>query len=135
MRARANSSPTAPASTIWPAYMTMARSAISATRLRLCVMNRIAMPVCCCSRFRWSTICAWMVTSSAVVGSSAISSEGWLAGGIPILNGGERLDGALVRGARRDPLMHPHRLDHLRADREHRVQRRHRLLEDHGDVV
>ena len=39
-------------------------------------MNRMLMPVSACRRRISSRICAWMVTSSAVVGSSAISSVG-----------------------------------------------------------
>ena len=39
-------------------------------------MNRIAMPRVSRNRRKMSRICAWMVTSSAVVGSSAISSSG-----------------------------------------------------------
>ena len=47
-----------------------------ATTPRLCVMNRMLMPVSACSLRISSRICAWIVTSSAVVGSSAISSVG-----------------------------------------------------------
>ena len=41
-------------------------------------------PQLCCSRRIRSRICAWIVTSSAVVGSSAISSFGWHASAIAI---------------------------------------------------
>ena len=40
-----------------------------------------------------------------------------------------------MRGLRADVLVELHRLGDLVADREHRVQRRHRLLEDHRDLV
>ena len=39
-------------------------------------MKIIAMPSWRCSRLISSRICAWIVTSSAVVGSSAMSSAG-----------------------------------------------------------
>ena len=34
----------------------------------------------------------------------------------------------------RDPAVRPHRRDHLRPDLEDRVERHHRVLEDHGDL-
>ena len=104
-------------------------------------------------------ICAWIVTSSAVVGSSAISSAGLhderhrdhhalahaarQAGADSASN--TRFDsGMRTRSSRRSAsvrasasalvLMQRDRLGDLVADREHRVQRRHRLLEDHRDV-
>ena len=61
-------------STILPAYMTSTSSATSATTPRSWVMRSMAMPRRCCRSCSRSRICAWMVTSSAVVGSSAISS-------------------------------------------------------------
>jgi hypothetical protein len=72
-------------STMRPAYITATSSAISATTPRLWVMNR--MPVPCRSRSVASRerICAWMVTSSAVVGSSAISSAGSQASAMAII--------------------------------------------------
>ncbi|GAV35665.1 hypothetical protein ROTAS13_03343 [Roseomonas sp. TAS13] len=76
MRGLRKSGSSSACSTTRPAYITITRSAISATTPRLWVMKIIAMPVCFCSRARSSRICAWMVTSSAVVGSSAISSSG-----------------------------------------------------------
>ena len=52
-------------------------SAIWAMTPRLWVMNITAMPNCSAQRrASGSRIWAWMVTSSAVVGSSAISSDG-----------------------------------------------------------
>ena len=41
---------------------------------RSCVIQMIAMPDSRLSLFTRSRICAWMVTSRAVVGSSAIST-------------------------------------------------------------
>ena len=56
--------------------MTTTRWQVSATTPIACVISMIDMPsrsfISCIS----SRICAWMVTSSAVVGSSAISSCG-----------------------------------------------------------
>ncbi len=48
-------------------------------------MNWIAMPIVSCSSCIRSRICAWIVTSSAVVGSSAISSAGRQASAIAII--------------------------------------------------
>ena len=42
-----------------------------------CVMNMTAVFRSRCSSRMMFRICAWIVTSSAVVGSSAISSDGW----------------------------------------------------------
>src|SRR5699024_8257557 len=67
---------TGASSTISPAYMTMTRLHISATTPRSWVISRMLMPSSCWIFFIRSRICAWMVTSSAVVGSSAISSSG-----------------------------------------------------------
>ena len=55
-----------PCSTIWPAYITATRSAISATMARLWVMNTSAMPRSRRRSASRSSTCAWMVTSSAV---------------------------------------------------------------------
>jgi hypothetical protein len=59
-----------------PAYMTATRSHMRPTTPKSWVMNRIAIPVSACRRFRSFRYCSWMVTSSAVVGSSAISTAG-----------------------------------------------------------
>ena len=80
-----NSSATGASSTLRPAYITITRSAISATTPRSWVISMIAAPT---RRFRSrirSRICAWIVTSSAVVGSSAISSFGLQASAIAII--------------------------------------------------
>ena len=76
---------TGASSTLRPAYITMTRSATSATTPRSCVIRMMAAPTRRLrSRIR-SRICAWMVTSSAVVGSSAISSFGLQASAIAII--------------------------------------------------
>ena len=76
---------TGASSTLRPAYITTTRSHISATTPRSCVISMIAEP----SRFFRSRIrsriCAWIVTSSAVVGSSAISSCGLHASAMAII--------------------------------------------------
>ena len=65
--------------------MTAIRSAMSATTPRSCVTRMIAAPVSSrSSRIRWR-ICAWIVTSSAVVGSSAISTDGLQESAIAII--------------------------------------------------
>ncbi|MNI66259.1 hypothetical protein D3C73_1218120 [compost metagenome] len=72
-------SSTVPVSTGLPAYMTMMSSAMPATTPRSCVIITTAAPVSSCAVCRTSSTCAWMVTSNAVVGSSAISTRGSLA--------------------------------------------------------
>ncbi len=103
-------------------------------------------------------ICAWIVTSSAVVGSSAMISCGSFAIAIAItarwrMPPEKRCGGSLRRRsasaiptrvsssaarsrlAAADRAVHAHRLDELRADRVGRVQRRERVLHDHRDGV
>ncbi len=48
-------------------------------------MSSSAMPKRACRPFSSFRICAWMVTSSAVVGSSAISRSGSLASAMAII--------------------------------------------------
>ena len=72
-------------STIRPAYMTATSSAFSATTPRSWVIMITAIS---CATWRRSIsvrIWAWVVTSSAVVGSSAISRRGSLASAIAII--------------------------------------------------
>src|SRR5439155_4489643 len=85
MSGRVITGTTPPFSTIAPAYITMTRSATSATTPRLWVTKITAMPVACCSSFISSRICACTVTSSAVVGSSAISTRGLQASAMAII--------------------------------------------------
>ena len=72
-------------STTLPAYMTATRSARPAITPRSWVTMMTAMPSRCLRPSMSSRICFWMVTSSAVVGSSAISSLGSLASAIAII--------------------------------------------------
>ena len=74
-----------PISAITPAYITPTRSQVSATTPRSCVINRIEEPNWSRSPRMRERICAWMVTSSAVVGSSASSSRGRHAKAIAIM--------------------------------------------------
>ena len=106
-----------------------------------------------------SRICAWIVTSSAVVGSSAMSSDGLVgeahrqhhalahAAGELMRERIHRAlrrrrrpcaqqdDRAAARRRRGEAAMRRHRLDELPGDAQHRVQRRHRVLEHHGDLA
>ena len=68
-----------------PAYITLTRSHIPATTPRSCVIMISAASSSATSSRRRSRICAWMVTSSAVVGSSAIRSFGLHASAIAII--------------------------------------------------
>ena len=76
---------TGPVSTTLPWFITITWSAISATTPMSCVMNITAMPWLSCSFLIRSRISAWVVTSSAVVGSSAINSAGLQASDIAII--------------------------------------------------
>ena len=99
--ARTGSS-TGACSTIRPAYITATSSHISATTPRSWVIRRIAMPSSSRRPRSSSRICAWTVTSSAVVGSSAISRLG-LAGQRhrdhhPLAHAARQLDADTARG-------------------------------------
>jgi hypothetical protein len=121
-------------------------------------MKMILIPSSACSERRRSRICAWMVTSSAVVGSSAINKR--LAGeshrdhralthaprkrvriGIDALRRSrnadeiQQLDGPHPGGAATDPFVQADRFDDLGTYGIDRIQRRHRFLKDHRDVV
>ena len=151
---------TSPISTTRPAYITTTRSASSAMSPRSCVMRTIAACVCSCAVLSTSTICAWIVTSSAVVGSSAMRTLGSFAIAIAIIarwrmppenscgywstrrsaNGTPTLSSSSIVRVARSVVLHPgvvsrERLGDLVADREHRVQRRHRVLEDHRHLA
>ena len=78
-------SSTVPCSTGRPAYMTVTRSAMPATTPRSWVIMITAAPVSCWAFFSTSSTCAWMVTSSAVVGSSAMITSGSLAMAMAIM--------------------------------------------------
>src|SRR5919108_2667317 len=84
-RGAPNSCSADPVSMNMPAYITLTRSHIPATTPRSCVIRiSAAFSSATSARIR-SRICAWMVTSSAVVGSSAISSFGLHASAIAII--------------------------------------------------
>ena len=117
------------------------------------------MPCSRCRSRSSSSTSPCTVTSSAVVGSSAISTSGCSASAMAIITRWRmppesscgycfsRLSAsemrtafsastrALARLAARQAGMRLDRLDQLPADRQHRVERGHRLLEDHGDAV
>ena len=59
--------------------------AVSATTPRSWVIRMTAVPSSRCRSPIRSRICAWIVTSSAVVGSSAISTLGWQASAMAII--------------------------------------------------
>ena len=65
--------------------MTPTRCVKRRTRLRSRATKRRARPISACSASSRARICAWIVTSSAVVGSSAISSFGRPASAIAII--------------------------------------------------
>ena len=139
--------------------MTAMSSAISATTPRSWVMITIAIPSSRCRRSSSARICACTVTSSAVVGSSAISSLGSLASAIAIIarwrmppenscgysstrragSGMPTSPSSSIARARacalETSLVGAHRLDQLLADLVERVQRGQRVLEDHRDLV
>ena len=76
---------TGPRSTTRPRYITTTSSHISATTPRLWVMRMIAIPSRACRWRSRSRICACVVTSSAVVGSSAIRTRGPQASAVAII--------------------------------------------------
>ena len=122
-------------------------------------MNSIDMPSRVCVSFSSFRICACTVTSSAVVGSSAISKSGSLAKrhgdhdalalaagelmriacepGLRIGNAdlGEQFEDAPARGLPGKSLVKQQDFGDLLLDGVQRIERRHRLLEDDGDVV
>ncbi|CUJ85489.1 Protein of uncharacterised function (DUF1602) [Achromobacter sp. 2789STDY5608615] len=65
--------------------MTMTRWHICATTPRSWVISTMAVPSRAWMSRSRCRICAWMVTSSAVVGSSAISTLGWHASAMAIM--------------------------------------------------
>ncbi|MCY1303915.1 hypothetical protein D9M70_536440 [compost metagenome] len=68
-----------------PPCITTMRSAISDTTPKSCVMNSTASPLRCWMSLIRARICACVVTSSAVVGSSAISKAGFSARAMAIM--------------------------------------------------
>ena len=122
-------------------------------------MSMRAEPVRCWIDFRSSRIWAWIVTSRAVVGSSAMSSLGSHDSAIAIMTRWRmppdsswgycltRRSGLLMPTRRSDSIarsqaslladlqVEPDLLGDLVADGEDRVQARQRLLEDHRHVL
>ena len=149
---------TGPISTMRPAYMTATRSAVSAITPMSWVISITAVPRSRHSRFRSAMICAWMETSSAVVGSSAISSVGLrtqrqrqhhaLAHAARelvrvavdarprALDAGllQQRDRPLPRRALRNVGVRADRFDDLVADAIERVEAGERVLEHHADA-
>ena len=82
---RAKSSAVVASSTSRPAYITATRSARPATMPRSCVMRSTAMPRAARRPSSSSRIWACTVTSSAVVGSSAMSISGSEASAMAII--------------------------------------------------
>jgi hypothetical protein len=80
-----NTRSTGPCSTILPLFITQTVSAILRTMPRSWVMNSMDMPCRVWMSFSSARICACTVTSSAVVGSSAISRSGSLASAMAIM--------------------------------------------------
>ena len=152
---------TGPISTMRPAYITATRSAVSAITPMSCVTSITAVP---CSRHRRlssAMICAWIETSSAVVGSSATIRRGLGARAparSPRAGACRRRTGAdSGRCAARRPGCRPRSSSSMRAraaprrrdsgrcvwivsielpaDRVERVQRGQRVLEDRADLA
>src|SRR4051794_6932643 len=82
---RRNTSSVGPLSMIVPPYITIMRCTFSAMTPRSCEIRIIDMPRSSTRSAIRSRICPWMVTSSAVVGSSAISTSGWQASAIAMV--------------------------------------------------
>ena len=81
----AKSSGDSASSTISPAYMIATRFANSSSSDRSCVMNSTAKPSSRCSCWSSCRISRWTTTSSAVVGSSMITSSGSSASAIAMI--------------------------------------------------
>ena len=146
-------------STICPAYITQVRSQTAAASSRSWVMNSIARPQSRRSSSRIAITSAWVVTSRAVVGSSASNRRGSDEQGRRDHDALEHPAGELVRvlarGAGRRPRCRPRRaprprggaprrwhvvegaqgLGHEVADPPHRIDVRPRVLEDHRHLA
>src|SRR6266545_4280727 len=100
---------------------------------RLWVMKIIASPCCCCSSLSSARYWAWMVRSRLVVGSSAISRRGGAAIAIAPTTRWRMPPESWCGNARRRAA--GDRLPHLHPDGEHRIERAHRVLQDHRDLL
>ena len=150
--------PCAARSMMRPAYMTATRSQVAATTPRSWVMRMMARPVRSRSSSSSRRICACTVTSSAVVGSSAMRSCGSAGDGRrdhgALAHAAAELMGIGIDIARRIgdadlaqqvdrpaaaprawtmPFMIDQRLGDLPADGHQRIEMGGRVLEDHGD--
>ena len=156
---RRRSPPSGPVSTISPSFITQTRSAMRRTMARSWVMNSRHIPSSRFSSASRSRICAWIVTSSAVVGSSAISSFGLVGqrhgdhhalplpagqlvriGAQPALRVADadlcqQLEDPRPRLVAAQALVQQQAFAQLLLQRVQRVERGHRLLEDEADVV
>ena len=143
-----------------PAYITATRSAVSAITPMSWVISITAVPCSRHRRFSSWMICAWIETSSAVVGSSAMMSCGFgaerqrdhhalaHAAGELVRDSGrcaapaagmptslQQLDGARARLAGVHRQVRLDRLDELAADGVERIERGQRVLEDRADLA
>src|SRR5712692_4296116 len=129
-------------STMPPAYITATSSVRPATMPRSWVMRIMAMPRFSRSRASRSRICACTVTSSAVVGSSAMRSRGAQLRAMAMATRWRMPPESWCgnwRARRRcrvaQSQMLAQRLGDLTADAEHRVEGGHRVLEDHRQLA
>ena len=142
-----------------PHTSTATRSTSRATTPRSWVTQTTAIPVSACSVSTRSRICCWIVTSSAVVGSSAISTRGEVESAHRDHHPLQHPARELVRIGALDPLGvgQPDLAEHLAGaggrvrrrrrraprsvssicerDPEQRVERAHRILVDHRDLA
>lgn len=72
-------------STTLPEYITLTESQVCFTTARSCVTSMTAVPRSFCLSLIRSSTCFWTVTSSAVVGSSQMSSSGRVMSAIAIM--------------------------------------------------
>ena len=139
--------------------MTFTESHSPAITPRSCVIMISEVPESTTSSLSSSMICAWIVTSRAVVGSSAISRRGLHANEIAMrarwrmppdswcgysrkpprrvgdAHAGEQVDRLGARLVAAHPAVPLQHLGDLAADGEHRVERAHRVLEHHRHVA
>ena len=142
-----------------PQYITATRWATSATTPRSWVIRITAAPVSARRRASTASTCACTVTSSAVVGSSAMISCGRpdiamaitaalahaagelvrilprASGGIGDVDLAQQLDRPAPASLAGEAAMRDLAFGDLPADRQHRVQRGGRVLEDEADIL
>ena len=146
-------------STTWPAYMTMMSSAASATTPMSCVMMIIAISCSCAEvveqvehggldgdvergrrlvgdqQLRVARECDRDHHALAHAAREAVRVVAQPLGGARDAHLLEQLDRLLVRLLLRHVVVPSDRLRDLRPDRQRRVERRHRVLEDHRDLA